>query len=165
MKKKNLVLALTMTLVIGLGATAYAASSTASSSAAQGSGYRYGCMSGASGYGMGRIEGFRGYDILTQLLESKGVTADEISAARDSGKTLVDLLHEKGVTDEEIKSYMLDQRTKLIDEALSSGKITESQAADMKERLSENNASCVPGQGYNGESRHKGGCGMYRSGN
>ncbi len=164
MKKKNLVLALTMTLVLGLGATAFAASNSGRTSSDPAYGYRHGtCMSAGSGYGMGRIDGFRGYDLLTELLKSKGVTDEQITAARDSGKTLVDLLHDKGVTDEQIKTYMLEQRTKLIDEALTAGKITEDQAADMKERLAENSANCVPGQGYGRENRQNGGCGMYRN--
>jgi hypothetical protein len=146
MKKKNLIAALAMTLVIGLGATAYAASNNGNPASDSGNSCRNGaCMSGG-GYGMGRLEGFSGQDILNGLLKSKGVTDEEITASRDSGKSLVDLLKEKGVTDDEISSYMLAQRTKIIDDAVAAGKITDAQGKLMKERMTE-----------------KGGCGMNRN--
>jgi hypothetical protein len=163
MKKKNLIAVLAMTLVIGLGATAYAESNNGNPASDSGNSYRNGaCMSGG-GYGMGRVEGFIGQDILSGLLKSKGVTDEEITASRNSGKSLVDLLKEKGVTDVEISSYMLAQRTKIIDEAVASGKITDAQGKLMKERMTENSTYCTPGQGYSGESRQKGGCGMNRN--
>ena len=160
MKKKNFIIALAMTFVIGLGATAYAASNNGNSAPNSANGYGNGACMPGGGYGMGRLEGFSGQDILSGLLKSKGVTDEEITAARDSGKSFVELLNERGITNEEISSYMLTQRTKIIDEAIAAGKITEAQGKVMKERMAENSAYCTPGQGYIGESRQKGGCGM-----
>jgi len=153
MKKKNFIVALAMTFVIGLGATAYAASNNLNSASVSANGYGNGsCMSG--GYEMGRLEGFNGQDILSGLLKSKGATDEEITASRDSGKSLVDLLKEKGVTDNEISSYMLAQRTKIIDEAVAAGKITDAQGKTMKERMAENTGNCTPGQGSCGMNRN-----------
>ncbi|HEY5576466.1 MAG TPA: hypothetical protein VIK34_07090 [Clostridiaceae bacterium] len=154
MKKKNLIVALAMTFVIGLGATAYAASNNGNSASGSANGYGNGsCMSGG-GYRMGRLEGFSGQDILSGLLKSKGATDEEITASRDSGKSLVDLLKEKGVTDNEISSYMLSQRTKIIDEAVAAGKITDAQGKTIKERMAENSGNCTPGQGVCGMNRN-----------
>jgi len=163
MKKKNFIAALAMIFIIGLGATAYAASNNGDSASDSENGYRNGaCISGGIS-GMGGLEGFSGQDILSNLLKSKGVTDEEITASRDSSKSLVDLLKEKGVTDDAISSYMLAQRTKIIDEAVAAGKIPDAQGKVMKERMTENSTYCTPGQGYSSESRQKGGCGMNRN--
>ncbi|MHC1720369.1 MAG: hypothetical protein AB9844_06795 [Clostridiaceae bacterium] len=50
----------------------------------------------------GQLEGFCGGDIITSLLESKGVTVDEIAAASDSEKILRELMNDLGVSDADI---------------------------------------------------------------
>jgi polyhydroxyalkanoate synthesis regulator phasin len=163
MKKKNIIAALALSMVVGLGATAYAAGNGVTAQDGTGTGSRYNCSAGmncgtGSGFGkgsrMGQVEGFRGSDILTGLLESKGVTADEIAAARDSGKTLRELLNDKGVSDADINSYMLSERSKLIDAAVADGRITAEQADQMKANMKENIGS------FNGAGGERGNRGM-----
>lgn len=141
MKIKNIILALSIVSVIGVGTTAYAATTN---SPAESNLYNQSC----SGAGLGRVANLRGNDILRSLLNSKGVSEEEISSALNSGKTLHDLLTEKGVTDEEIKEYMVNEKTKAIDEAVSSGKVTEEEGNQLKENIKENSANCTtPGEG------------------
>ncbi|MBL4931764.1 hypothetical protein [Clostridium paridis] len=141
MKIKNIVLSLAIVSVIGVGTTAYAATS---SSASESNLTNQTC----SGVGLGRVTNMRGYDILTNLLKSKGATDEEISSSLNSGKSLYDLLKEKGVTDEQIKEYMVNEKTKGIDEAVASGKFTKMQGEELKEDIKENSANCTtPGQG------------------
>ena len=160
MKIKNIILALSIVSVIGVGTTAYATTTRSSSE-----------NKTCSGIGLGRVTNLRGNDILTNLLESKGVSEEEISSSLNSGKTLHDLLTEKGVTDEEIKEYMVDEKTKAVDEAVSSDKITEEEGNQLKENINENSLNCTtPGEGNgnmmgtgnrgNGSGR---GMGMHRS--
>lgn len=141
MKIKNIILALSIVSVIGVGTTAYAATTTSPSE-------NNPTTQTCSGSGLGRVTNLRGNDILTNLLESKGVSQDEISSTLNSGKTLHDLLNEKGVTDEEIKEYMVNEKIKAIDEAISSGKVTEEEGNQLKENIKENSANCTtPGEG------------------
>lgn len=156
MKGKKLLLSLAIVSAIGvsIGSAAYAATEN-STTAGNGIANRT-----YSGMGYGRVTNVRGYDIMTELLKSKGVTDEEINTARDSGKTLYTLLNEKGVTDQEIKDYMLNARLKAIDEAVASGKLTQEQGDDLKERIKENSANCTtPGQGNQGERGANGGNG------
>lgn len=136
MKKKNLVLTLAITLSIGLGATAYAATNSTTNAYHQG-----------SGTGLGRISGFRGYDIITNVLKSKGVTDTEITNALNSGKTLNSLATEKGITSDELKKSMLDGKSKIIDDAVAKGTLTKEQGDAEKARIAENVDNCTtPGQ-------------------
>ena len=164
MKIKNIILALSIVSIIGVGTTAYAATTN---SQVESNLYNQSC----SGAGLGRVANLRGNDILRSLLNSKGVSEEEISSALNSGKTLHDLLTEKGVTDEEIKEYMVNEKTKAVDEAVSSGKVTEEEGNQLKENIKENSANCTtPGEGNgnmmgtgnrgNGSGR---GMGMHRS--
>jgi hypothetical protein len=136
MKKKNLVLTLAITLSIGLGATAYAATNSTTNAYHQG-----------SGTGLGRISGFRGYDIITNILKGKGVTDTEITNTLNSGKTLNSLAQEKGITSDELKKSMLDEKIKIIDDAVAKGTLTKEQGDAAKARITENVDNCTtPGQ-------------------
>lgn len=138
MKIKNIILALSIVSVIGVGSTAYAATTSSPSETNQ----------RCSGAGLRRITNLRGNDILRSLLNSKGVSEEEISSALNSGKTLHDILNEKGVTDEEIKEYMVNEKTKAIDEAVANGQITEEEGNQLKENINENSLNCTtPGEG------------------
>lgn len=163
MKIKNIILALSIVSVVGVGSNAYAATTGSQS---ENNLTNQSC----SGAGLGRITNLRGNDILTNLLDSKGVSQEEISSALSSGKTLHDLLNEKGVTDEEIKEYMVNEKTKSIDEAIANGKITNEQGEELKEKINGNSLNCTtPGEGnrnmMGNRTRGNGsgkGMGMYR---
>jgi ribosomal protein S20 len=148
MKKKNLILTLAITLTVGLGATAYAASAPVNS-------YCQG-----AGSGLGRLAGFRGFDIIESILKDKGVTDSEVTNAVNSGKTLYDLAKEKGITDDQLKKSLLEEKIKIIDDAVAKGTITKEQGDTEKERISQNIDSCTtPGQmtgRMNGQKRGRG---------
>lgn len=132
MKKKNLILTLAITLVVGLGATAYAVTTDTNTGYYQG-----------TGTGLGRITGFRGLDVITNILKGKGVTDTEITDAVNSGKTLYSLAEEKGITNDQLKSSMLEERIKIIDDAVANGTLTKEQGELSKERITENIANCT----------------------
>ena len=159
MKKKTIILSLAMALMIGIGTTAYAASNSQT-----GNNFR---NRPAYGMGLGMMGNFRGHDILTNLLKEKGATDEEINSALTSGKTLYDFALEKGLTSEEIKNYMVNEKTKAIDDAIASGKITSEEGAEAKTRIQENSANCTFENQGNGRMRgnmtHQGRMGMGRN--
>jgi hypothetical protein len=154
MRKKNLVLTLAITLVVGLGATAYATTTDTINTYCQG-----------TGAGLGKIAGFRGFDIITNILKGKGVTDTEITNAVNSGKTIYSLAEEKGITTDQLKSSILEEKIKLIDDAVAKGTLTKEQGEISKANITENNANCTtPGQmigRMGGQNRGRGmqGCG------
>jgi SOS response regulatory protein OraA/RecX len=135
MKKKNIVLSLAMALMIGIGTTAYAATSNSTTGKTFEKGNR-------SGMGMGKMGNFKGPHVLSDLLKEKGATDAEIKAALDSGKSLYDLAIEKGITDDQMKEYMITEGTKRIDDAVTAGKMTATQAEEAKTKLTEAAANC-----------------------
>lgn len=159
MKKTSSLIAIAIALVIGLGVTVYAASSPSAS-----------CHMG-NNIGLGRISGFRGYDIITNALKSKGVTDSEISNALNSGKTLNSLAEEKGITSDQLKQSILKEKFKLIDDAVSKGTLTKEQGDASKARIKENIDNCTTpgsmngraGGGNRGKGMHGNGC-LYNSG-
>lgn len=135
MKKKNLILTLAITLVVGLGATVYAATPPDNN-------YCQGV-----GTGLGRITGFRGFDIITNMLKEKGITEAEITDALNSGKTIYSLAAEKGITADQLKNSLLEEKIKIIDDAVSKGTLTKEQGDISKARITENISNCTtPGQ-------------------
>lgn len=159
MKKKTIILSLAMALMIGIGTTAYAAASNSQT----GANFK---NRPAYGMGLGMMGNFRGYDLLTNLLKEKGATDDEINSALNSGKTLYDFAIEKGLTAEEIKNYMINEKTKAIDAAVASGKLTAEEGAEAKTRIKDNSANCTFENQGNGRMRgnmnHQGRMGMGR---
>ncbi|PRR79499.1 hypothetical protein [Clostridium vincentii] len=142
MKKKNIIITLAITMMVGTGITAYA--STTPDSTPRNNGTMENCI-GTRGE---RATQLRGQDILTNLLKSKGVEDEEINSALDSGKSLHTLLTDKGVTAEEIKEYMLTEKIKNIDEAVTNGTMTNESGEESKTRITENSANCeTPGEG------------------
>lgn len=157
MKKKGLISTLVITLVMGLGVTAYAAATPSNA-------YRQG-----NGTGLGQMAGFRGYDIITNVLKSKGVTDSEITNAINSGKTLNSLAEEKGITSDQLKKSLLEDKIKIIDDAVAKGTLTKEQGDTSKARITENIDNCTtPGQntgrmGGGNRSRGMHGNGLYNS--
>lgn len=150
MKRKNLILTLAITLVIGLGTTIYAATNNESNNN----------ISNCVATGIGRIAGFRGRDIITNILNNKGVTDSQITDSLNSGKTLHDIAEEKGITDVELKNSIVNEKTKIINDAVANGTITEEQGNAAKKKIQENVGNCPAGgrmKGRAGEMR-KGSC-------
>lgn len=137
MKMKKIIITLAITMMVGIGVTAYATTTPRNN----------GTMESCISTGGATATQLRGHDILTNLLKSKGVTDEEINSALDSEKSLYTLLKDKGVTDVEIKEYMLTERIKSIDEAVTNGTMTKEAGEDAKTRIKENSANCeTPGQ-------------------
>ena len=160
MKKSKIAAAVVLTLALSLGATAYAASNSnlapETNNACQGTGF-------------GRVTGQRGWEFMTNLLKGQyKVSDEEITNARNSGKTMFDVASDKGVKFEDFKAAMLEERFKAIDAAVEKGTITEAQGKAMKETMNANSANCTtPGQGRGGNGSRMGmgrgagrGCGM-----
>lgn len=133
MKKRNVITALALTMAIGMGATAYAASAdnTVAGTPRQ-------------RLGLGRITSMRGYDYITNILKSKlGLSDVEITNSINSGKTPYDLAIEKGMNQDQLRSYLLDEKSKSIDDAVNKGRITKEEGAALKSTLSTNMQNCT----------------------
>lgn len=141
MKKKSIILSLALTLVVGVGATTYASTNSPS----EGKGYNCGLNSGNGTQ-------LRGYDILVNLLNSKGITNDEIDSAKTNDQSLHELANEKGISDEEIKEYMVNERIENIDALVASGEITAEDGEEAKTNITENAANCT-GEGNSNSNK------------
>lgn len=143
MKSKKLILGLVMALTMGLGVTAYAANTETTTSATTVAHQRV---------GLARVTGVRGYDYIEAVLKDKlGMTAEEITAGLNSGKTMYDLAKEKGMSEDDFKAALLEERNQAIDTAVGTGTITKEEGVSMKETLKNNIDTCtgIPGQGMN----------------
>lgn len=136
MKKKKIILSLAMALMVGVGATTYAYASTAPEETNEGKGYNCNFNSGNGVH-------LRGYDILVNLLNSNGVSNDEINSAKTNDQSLHELANEKGISDETIKEYMVNERIANIDALVASGEITAEEGESAKTTIAENSANCT----------------------
>ncbi len=73
--------------------------------------------------------------LLQSLLEETGLTKEELAAELKEGKTLEDIAEEMNIDLEVIKQELLEARLAELDERVSEGKITEEEAAELKERI------------------------------
>jgi ribosomal protein S20 len=155
MKKRNIISALALTMTIGIGATAYAASISDNTN----------ITSPNQRLGLGRITSMRGYDYTSTILKDKlGLTDEEITTARNSGKTIYDLALEKGISQEEIKSALLEEKAKAIDAAVTKGTITKEEGDALKANLSTNIENCTGNFGQMQVQGKGKGQGMMRNG-
>lgn len=86
------------------------------------------------GHGRG---GFRGGNLLSETAEVLGMEQSEIQTQLEAGKTFADIAEGKGLTKEVFLQKLIDLETSKIEERLSEGKLTETQAAEQKEKLSD----------------------------
>lgn len=158
MKKKSIISVMAIAIAIVTGATAYAASTNGAVATPS-----------RQRLGMGRITSMRGYDYITSILKNKlGLTDADLADAQKEGKTLYQLATEKGMTEEQFKTYLLEEKSKAIDEAVGKGAITKEEGDTLKANLKVNIQNC-PGnfgqsQGaFRGQGRGRG-CGMGQRG-
>jgi ribosomal protein S20 len=152
MRKRNIVIGLALTLAIGLGVTAYAGTA--------------GGQTVPGRLGLGRIIPMKGYDTVVSVLKDKlDLTDEDITAAKDSGKTLYDIAEEKGVSAGQVKDALYEERAKAIDAAVEKGTITKEQGETLKANLKTNMENCPGtfGQGK-GQCGQGAGRGMMGSG-
>ena len=87
----------------------------------------------AGGAGAGILSQYE--DVLhAKLADALGMSASDFEAARDSGQTLFQIAQDQGVDLEAISQAMADGRQAMIDQALSDGVITQSQAEWLSQR-------------------------------
>jgi hypothetical protein len=72
--------------------------------------------------------------IHTKVAELLGITGDELFAFRQDGKTLAAIIEELGGNQQDITAQLVQERNTQIDQARSSGSISQVQAERMKTR-------------------------------
>lgn len=111
--------------------------------------------------------GPRGGNILKETAELLGLTEAEIRTALEGGSTFAEIAEGKGMTKAVLVQKLTELETAKIEERLSEGSITETEAAEWKEglsaRLEQMVASSDPGFGMKGHGR--GGHGFGKFGN
>jgi hypothetical protein len=129
-------------LVFGAASFAYAQSRTPA-----GSNYPHGpwMMGEYGGYGRGRIGwnhmGWNGEQgpmhevMLEEVAEALDLSSEEIKARHDNGETIWEIAAAEGLSDEEIQTLMSRVHDDILDEAISSGWLSEEQAGWMDEYM------------------------------
>ncbi|WP_315116978.1 hypothetical protein [uncultured Clostridium sp.] len=155
MKRRNIITTLALTLALGVGATAYAATASPRNT----NPLNTTNDTTSSFRRMGGMMGTGGYDMMTSMLKNKLNMSDkEIEDALNSGKHMWEIAEEKGMSNEEFRNAMLEERTKAIDGAVSSGEITKEEGERFKEDLKNNIENCIgvgsgSGNGFSGMMR------------
>ncbi|MFX4262364.1 hypothetical protein ACOBQJ_09180 [Pelotomaculum propionicicum] len=71
------------------------------------------------------------------LAEFLGISQEDLKAERQSGKSMVQIASEQGVSEQELVDYVIGQRSAQIDQMVSDGKITQEQADQHKQLMTE----------------------------
>ena len=74
----------------------------------------------------------------TEVADLLGMTPAELLAARQSGKTVLEIAKEKGVTEQQLTDAMEKTRKDALDAAVKAGTLTQAQADAMLERMTAN---------------------------
>lgn len=80
------------------------------------------------------------------LADLMGWDADELKAALQDGQTIVEFAETQGVTEDALVDAIVAQRSDKIDDAVADGRLTEEEAAELKEGLEERVTSFVNGE-------------------
>ena len=94
----------------------------------------------------GRRNGQTGYGpvheyMVAAVSEALGMTAEDLRAELESGKTMWGVAEEQGLTSEQFGELMVDARTSALNQAVEDGVITREQADWMIARMSQMNAN------------------------
>ena len=110
--------------------------------------------------------GPRGGNIVKEMSEVLGLTEAEIRTALEAGSTFAEIAEGKGMTQSVFVQKLTELETAKIDERLSEGSITETEAAEWKESLSDRLTQIVESSeaGF-GKGHGKGGRGFGKFGN
>ncbi len=102
-----------------------------------GTGYGNG-MRGGRGGGMGgnvgSHDGFMHDEMIAAFAQKLGVSASDLEARLDKGETMAQIATSKGLTFEQFRTMMTEARGLAVDQAVKSGKLTQTQADWMKQR-------------------------------
>lgn len=93
------------------------------------------------GRGRGAGQGFE--KMLDQKAEILNLTADELEAKLDEGKTFVEIAEEQGVTYTDIQNYMNAQFEENLQARIDSGFLTEEQADQLREQHNEQDGAMM----------------------
>jgi hypothetical protein len=109
-------------LLLAVGTAAYAAGGTS-----QGWGKGKQVASGercGAGIGLGRING----GMSSSVADFLGLSQSDLVAARQSGKSLVQIASEQGKTEQQLVDFIVENRTAQLDQLVADGIITQAQA-------------------------------------
>ena len=73
--------------------------------------------------------------IYSILKDKLGLTDAQLDSAKESKKTAFDLANVKGINAAQLKSMIIDDQSKRIDEAVTKGMLTKEKAITVKEKL------------------------------
>jgi hypothetical protein len=91
------------------------------------------------------------------LAELTGLSNEEIHAARLDGQSLAEIAEENGVSQATLVEALVEQRMARIDELLEAGRISEDQAATLRDRVPEQVEAMVTATGSDPGMRGLGG--------
>ena len=165
MKKALLIGTIALVAVIAFGVVGYAAAQTITptpNAPFGGQGYGRGGMMGGRGGGMmgrgqqGGIDGPMHTYMVAAFAKALDMTAEDLEAEIDAGKTMWQVAEEKSLSVEEFQTLMVEARTAALKAAVADGVITQAQADWMLSRMQ--------GRGGAGGSYGSGGCPMHGGG-
>lgn len=111
------------------------------------------------GLGIGKTYG----SMKSVVADFLGLSEEEFVAARQSGKSVVDIAAEKGITKQELTDKVIEERTAVLNQLVAEEKITQEQAnlciENMKARVESNlerNSTGNPWQGKQGRGLGQG---------
>ena len=153
MNKVLLAVVVAVVLVAALGTAVFVYAQTSTPQApATGSGYGYGMSGGrgmtpaqARGAGVNQGAG-RGYNaggvepgilhdgMISYYAEKLDLTVDQINTRLANGETMAQIAYSTGLTSAQFQTLMLDARTQAIEQAVSAGTLTQTQADAMQQR-------------------------------
>lgn len=113
-----------------------------------------------SGQGCGLKMGQNYGSMSSNVAEFLGISQEDLQAARQSGKSLVQIAAEKGKSEQQLVDYVIGQRSTQIDQLVSDGRITQEQAdqriQQMTEQVKENLSRTEVGPNPSGNAAGKG---------
>lgn len=113
-----------------------------------------------SGQGYGLKMGQNQGSMSTNVAEFLGISQEDLQAARQSGKSLVQIAAEKGKSEQDLVDYVIGQRSDWLDQMVSDGRITQEQAdqriQQMTEQVNENLNRTEIGPNPSGNNAGKG---------
>jgi polyhydroxyalkanoate synthesis regulator phasin len=80
------------------------------------------------------------------VLDTLGMTADELRTELQSGKTIADVAAEKGVSVDTVVAAIVTEMNERIDQAVADGRLTEDEAAERKANAEEKATDIVNGE-------------------
>jgi hypothetical protein len=100
----------------------------------------------------------------TILSEALGMTFEELQAALADGQTIAELADAQGVKMDDLVDALVAPRVERLEQAVADGYLTQEQADDMVEQMTEHMTSRLENGGLGYGGYQGGGCGMMGGG-